>query len=195
MKKINQNNTIFKILIVLTTIITSQAFSQEMTEVEKIPLEQMEKLTSILGEWETVHYEYTEEGNWNKTATSTTVFTKKLKGKLIEEEIRNLTPATGFIVETSITYDQYRSLYRLAAIDDTYGLMDIYEGNLEGKKFVVTNLRAGTHFPSGDGGNIHFRLTFEEINNDNREFLVERSSDEGETWIPMVKNILKRISS
>ena len=174
-------------------MVMPHAYSQEIAEIEKIPLEYMKKLNSILGEWDTVHFEYTDEGEWKKTAISKTIFTKKLKGKLIVEEIRNLKPATGFIVETAITYDQYRHLYRLSAIDDTYGLMDIYEGKLENNTLVVTNLRAGTHFPTKEGGKMHFRLTFEEADHNNREFLVERSSDEGQTWLPMVKNILKRI--
>ena len=71
--------------------------------------------------------------------------------------------------------------------------MDIYEGDfISGDVFQVTNLRAVTNFPTGDGGQMYFRLTFNEINHDTREFLVERSTDNAETWSPMNMNKMTR---
>ena len=109
------------------------------------------------------------------------------------EEISDLVPADVFIVETFITYDQYRKLYRLAAIDDTFGLMDIYEGDfMNDNTLQVTNLRADTNFPTNDGGEMYFRLTFTELDENTREFLVERSSDNGANWQPMNMNKMVR---
>ncbi|WP_438994408.1 hypothetical protein [Pseudemcibacter sp.] len=39
---------------------------------------------------------------------------------------------------------------------------------------------------------MYFRLTFTEIDNDTREFLVERSTDNGMSWSPMNMNKMSR---
>lgn len=179
-------------IFLISFFIYSPFLPAQTPDIEAVPLEKMAKLESILGSWSTVQFSY-ENDAWKQIATSTVTYHKQLKGKLIAEEIRDLKPDNIFIVETFITYDQYRNLYRIAAIDDTFGLMDIYEGDfIATDKFQVTNLRAGTNFPTDDGGEMFFRLTFTEINNDTREFLVERSTDSGKTWSPMNMNKMTR---
>lgn len=181
-----------KILLVLSFIFYSPFIAAQNSDIEKVPLEKMAMLDSIIGNWHTVQYAY-ENNTWKQIATSKAIYSKKLKGKMIAEEIHDLEPDNVFIVETFISYDQYRNLYRIAAIDDTFGLMDIYEGDfISPDKFQVTNLRAGTNFPTEDGGEMYFRLTFTEIDNDTREFLVERSIDNGMSWSPMNKNEMSR---
>jgi len=181
-----------KILFVIAFIFYSPFIAAQTSEIEKVPLEKMAMLDSILGKWHTVQYAY-ENNAWKKIATSQVTYSKKLKGKMIAEEIHDLEPDNVFIVETFISYDQYRNLYRIAAVDDTFGLMDIYEGDfISPEKFQVTNLRAGTNFPTDDGGEMYFRLTFTEIDNDTREFLVERSTDNGMSWSPMNMNKMSR---
>lgn len=183
--------SLFIATILSVIFIFSHVHAQQ--DIEKIPLAKIEKLETLLGTWQTENYAY-QDNNWKQVATSVTTFTLKLKGKLITEEITNLVPNNSFIVETLISYDQYRNTYRLAAIDDTYGLMDIYEGDFTENGIIqFTNFRAGTNFPTADGGDMYFRLTFSEIDRNAREFLVENTVDNGATWTPMNKNILKKV--
>lgn len=179
---------------ILVSVSCIFSYAQAQQNVEKIPLEKMAKFEMLLGSWQTDNYVF-KDGEWAQFATSTTTFSKKLKGKLITEEISDLKPNNSFIVETLISFDQYRDIYRLAAIDDTYGLMDIYEGDfIKDGVIQFTNFRAGTNFPTEDGGDMYFRLTFSEIDKNTREFLVENTVDKGATWSPMNKNILKKIN-
>lgn len=179
-----------KLTFLLFILFSTTTFAQQ--EVERVPLEKMAKLEHLLGHWKTTNFAW-EDNGWKQIATSNVHYFKKLKGKLIAEEISNVMPQDSFIVETFLSYDQYRNTYRLAAIDDIYGLMDIYEGDfIDDKTLQVTNLRAGTNFPTSDGGEMYFRLTFNEINNNTRNFLVERSSDNGQTWQPMNMNKMVR---
>lgn len=185
-----KNITLKALMCLSLFLFSNKLYAQE--DIEKIPLEKMAKFESLLGEWNTTNYFY-EENDWKEVATSHVKYFKKLKGKLVSEEISNVIPAGGFVVESFISYDQYRNVYRLAAIDDTFGLMDIYEGDFENDKiFRVTNLRAGTNFPTSDGGELYFRLTFKEIDANTREFLVEQSNDNGQIWRPMYMNKLTR---
>ncbi len=179
-------------LISLIVLVLFSLNAHAQPEIEKIPLEKMAKLESLLGHWKTTNYAWQDDA-WTEIATTDVHYASKLKGKLITEEISNVVPIDSFIVETFISYDQYRNVYRLAAVDDIYGLMDIYEGDfVDDNNFQLTNLRAGTNFPTADGGEMYFRLTFTEIDQNTREFLVERSADNGATWSPMNMNKMIR---
>jgi hypothetical protein len=95
---------------------------------------------------------------------------------------------SGFAIESTIQYDQNRDLYRLVAMDDTWGNMDIYEGNFgEDGVLRLTNLRSGTSYVAPDGSQTSFRLSFTIHDHDHNEFLVEQTLDSGASWSPMVQ--------
>ena len=94
-----------KLFIFILFILYSPLLFAQTSGVEKKPLEKMAKLDSLIGTWHTVQFSH-ENSSWKQIATSTVTYEKKLKGKLIAEEIHDLKPDNIFIVETFITYDQ-----------------------------------------------------------------------------------------
>ena len=88
-----------KLLILISLFLYSPFLMAQTADVEKIPLEKMAKFKSLLGHWNTVQYSY-ENDAWIQIATSIVTYNKKLKGKLIAEEIHDLMPDNIFIVET-----------------------------------------------------------------------------------------------
>jgi hypothetical protein len=88
----------------------------------------------------------------------------------------------GFDMLQLLTFDQYRNVFRKAAIDDTWGLMDVYEGRIDGDTLVLDNLRSGTTFPTEDGER-YFRLRLE-LRSGERWMRIDASEDGGRSWRP-----------
>lgn len=88
-------------------------------------------------------------------------------------------------LETTFSYDPYRNVYRVSVLDDTFGLMDIYEGRfLEDGILAVSNLRSDTYFPIGaDGERLHFMLRWD-MTDATKQFDVLMTSDGGASWAP-----------
>lgn len=85
-------------------------------------------------------------------------------------------------MRTLFSYDPYRALYRLSVMDDTYGLLDVYEGDFDDAgRLVATNLRADTSYPI-EGGQLHFKLVYDFTHADGHEFNIYLSADRGESW-------------
>jgi len=116
-----------------------------------------------------------------------------LLGDLALREEAQAENLSGFAIESTIQYDQNRDLYRLVAMDDTWGNMDIYEGGFEDDGILrLTNLRSGTSYVVPDGSQTSFRLSFTLIDRNNHEFLVEQTVDSGVNWSAMVAYIRRR---
>ena len=136
----------------------------------------------LLGDWTVVSSEVTEDG-WNEIARTETYFSRSLDDKVIFE-VGAYSTGEEFEVRNYFTWDAFRGVYRIALMDGTHGLMDIYEGDFNDEGvFVMDNVRAGTFFPTGDGGEMAFRFQFV-LKKDAPEFYVDISTDKGATWGP-----------
>lgn len=148
-----------------------------------VPAKEMKKLESLAGNW-TIQSRYTpDEGKtWQSVPPSAVKLGFRQKNLMLAETPLE-TEKPGFHMENFITYDQYRKLYRMAAIDDMWGLMDVYEGTIDGDNLVLTNLKSGTFFPNESSGWRAFRITFE-LKSGERLMIVEKSDDGGKNWHP-----------
>ncbi len=93
---------------------------------------------------------------------------------------------SGAVVRMHLTlsYDQYRDVYRVAVLDDSSGLLDIYEGAVEDGVLRVDNLRADTSYRAG-GVEVHFRLVWD-MSEPVIDYDIDASVDGGETWMPFM---------
>ena len=166
----------FAILILLS------ASSPVMAKPQPV-IEKMQALKVLEGKWD-MQVESTMDGGktWQKAPITQVDIHLAHKGRLLREIPVNPLEK-GFNMETYLSFDQYRNVYRKAAIDDVWGIMDIYEGAIEDNKLVMTNLKGGTTFPMGNDIWRAFRLTIE-LTPDNRKMIIDASDDNGETWKP-----------
>jgi hypothetical protein len=107
---------------------------------------------------------------------------------LLLEELPIKPGKQGFHMNTYLTFDQYRSVFRKAAIDDVWGVMDIYHGNILNDTLVLTNLQSGTLFPVAEGVWRGFRLSVP-LTAGKRIMLIEKSDDHGQTWQPAFRSV------
>ena len=149
----------------------------------KVPHAAMQKLAFMQGDWMSVTEYTADDGkNWQVVAQAPAKVEFRQK-ELMLAELPVDTSTPGFHMETYITYDQYRKVYRKAAIDDAWGLMDMYEGTWQGDKLILDNLKSGTFFPNGDGTWRAFKLTIEK-GEVKRLIHVDKSDDGGKSWQP-----------
>ena len=155
----------------------------EIPEVSKAPLAAMKKLQPLAGDWlMTAEYSADNGETWNKGEPEHIVLSLRQKDLMLHE-VPQETGKPGFHTEMFIAYDQYRKLYRLIAVDDVWGLPDVYEGNIEDGKLVVNNLKSGTFFPIGENVWRGFRITLS-LNADERTMVVDKTDDNGKSWQP-----------
>ena len=134
-------------------VLTSVSCAQEsgIPDVSRKPLQAMQRLAPLAGTWDMTVYVTADDGEtWDATPTQVVDLEFVHKGFTLEEIPTDLA-GPGFHMRTYLTYDQYREVYRKAALDDVWGILDLYEGQIEDGKLVQTNLKSGTLFPVGRG--------------------------------------------
>lgn len=164
------------------------AVSQEadVPQVSIKPLQYMQKLADLAGEWTMTTYLTSDNGDsWNSAGSGPVSLQFVHKGFMLEEIPGDL-ESPGFHMRTMITYDQYRDVYRKAALDDIWGIFDLYEGNMIDGRLVLDNLKSETFFPVENGAWRGFRLTIE-LDAKHRWMMVDQTDDNGESWQPMAK--------
>lgn len=162
----------------------SVSAQNEVPEVSKAPHAAMQKLASWEGKWSsTMRYSADDGATWQVLAPEEHVFAFREKG-LVMTDIPAPKEDGSFQAATYFSYDQYRQEYRIAVMDDTWGVMDIYEGNIEDNKLVLTNLKSGTTFPIGDGVWRGFKLMIDLDGEGDRMFIIHKTDDGGKSWQP-----------
>jgi hypothetical protein len=146
------------------------------------------KLAFLEGSWRAEQATPDGKGGWKATGTSDVVVTKILGGKALQIEAAS----AGFNYLLHLTFDAEQSEFRVSAIDDQSGLLDVYEGAFDGGgALVVSNVAAGTGY-TYLGVHYSNRLRFQPRAESGWEWLVEASSDRGATWRPQLRVLLAR---
>jgi len=155
------------------------SFANEPVDVAK----KMQRLSLLEGLW-TMTVEFTPDKGqtWNTMPSVEVDVSFGHKNRLMREIPINPSEQ-GFNMETYLSFDQYRNVYRKAAIDDAWGIMDIYEGSIKDSYLIMTNLKSGTTFPVSDGKWRAFRLSIQ-LASPQRKMIIDASDDNGQTWHP-----------
>ena len=178
--------------LVLFTSVLSLLFSicthaQQQSDVSSTPRKAMQSLSVMQGEWEsTMSISYDMGSSWQSKPSNKVRVDSKLNGMVLEQ--RNLTPShNGWSIIVNTAYDQYRQQYRHIVMDDVWGMMDVYEGNLDEQgNLVVNNLDSETFFPGINNTWLAFRLVIE-LSECERQTRIQASPNNGETWIPYIR--------
>ena len=149
---------------------------------------QMQRLKVLEGYYSLVVHMSNDSGKtWQQGPAQKVQLRLRHNGLLLEELPLELSGA-GFHMNTYLTFDQYRSVFRKAAIDDVWGVMDIYQGTIVDETLVLTNLESGTLFPVGADTWRGFRLSVP-LTAGERTMLIEKTDDFGQSWQPAFKSV------
>lgn len=148
----------------------------------------------LLGEFQMQLFVPNEDESWQEVGNGVAHYESILGGSFLRKTAVNDFGGTTLTMETTIGFDQKSNQPKLIALDKEYGSIDIYEGNIKADSIEFINLNSGVSFTTKDGKSLYFRLTFYEITETSHKFLVEFSSDEGNTWSPYVKQYCKKVN-
>ncbi|MEM9495991.1 MAG: DUF1579 family protein [Pseudomonadota bacterium] len=169
---------------------SAQALTESVPPTAAEPHNAMKALDALHGEWTSLTEMRGQDGEWQTFSKDLVVFEPLVSGLLLAERHVERISGAGFVLLTSFSYDQYRDLYRTSVVDETFGLMDIYEGDAKDDVLTMTNLRSGTSFPTDDG-EMFFKLRIP-LTGDTRVMDVDVSTDKGETWAPLYRMTYER---
>jgi len=147
------------------------------------PYVMMQKLAPLVGTWSMSRARTMDGGaTWETYPPQLMKVAYRQKAMMLEESVVNVTP-DGFHMLIFISYDQYENVYRQAAVEDYWGLMDISEGMLVDDKLVMTNTEAKTYYPMENDRLRALKITME-LTSPKRVVLLDESYDDGKTWAP-----------
>lgn len=123
----------------------------------------LEKFSPLIGTFDISGVRYTPDGEVPLTPTKSA--TQPIMGGHGLQDMSQIDVGSPELMglQSTITYDQFRNIYRVTLLDDTLGLMDVYEGHFDSDNVLsVTNLRSNTYFPIGPNGEaMHFKLRWD----------------------------------
>ena len=146
----------------------------------------MDRLMQLVGTWFVLGSVWGEDGAWQAGTPTKATIVPIVKGRMLRENGEYSIPGRWFEPETIFSYDPFRHLYRIVTLDETMGLLDVYEGTFEGAHLVLTNERAQTWFVRPDGTSMKFRLTYT-LGKDRVSMLIEESPSDAFQWHPFIK--------
>ena len=143
----------------------------------------MEPLSGLIGRWRVIAWTQSDTGEWTALPPSESRYIPTLAGHFIAAT-GTLNVAAGSLEFTeTFGFDPFQKSYRMTWNDSAVGLMDVYEGTIEDRKLIVTNLESGTFWVTPEGESFAFKLEIElDAPKGRREVRVFQSTDRGKEW-------------
>jgi len=154
--------------------------------------DRMEAFQFLVGEY-TVQGMQPEGDGWVMMGEGVASVYPILGNTFLREELH-----IAFGEESSLTMDNTFGIdsrhqeIRMMAIDEEYGNMDFYKGEIQEGALVFTNLHSDTPFETASGQKLSYRLTYRKLSDQQNESLVEVTTDRGATWQPYLKLVFTR---
>lgn len=169
--------------LLLSLCLSWSAIAGEVPEESLEPYQMMQKLAPLVGTWEMARERTFDGGKtWEAYPSQLMKVEYRQKKMMLEESVVNVTP-DGFHMLIFLSYDQYQNVYRQAAVEDYWGLMDISEGTIVDGNLIMTNTESKTYYPMENDRLRALKVTME-LASPKRVVLLDESYDDGATWSP-----------
>lgn len=96
----------------------------------------------------------------------------------------------GFTNSLILSYDKFRKVYRMVALEDVVGIADLFIGNFEGETLVLSNQSTGTYGPNmrGELEPVRIGINFKGGHPSSMHFEAFRQGN----WVPMMRFTLSK---
>ncbi len=161
-------------------------------QIERAP--GLARVQALLGEWEVEFVSPAGPSDSFVPLRTTSRIVPVLGGRFLQESIRLPTPQGPPIELIGLLgFDQYRRVYRFAWLDDTFGLLDVHEGERQGDSLIVDNVRARTTLRFGEQ-EVFGKMIWSELGLEGFVVASLASLDEGRTWFVQARGRYRRVA-
>lgn len=176
-------------LLAVVATVLAQDKNQAQAPMTITAAPEMKQVASLVGEWEvTGKRRLGPDAPWKEFQTTSTI-TSILNGRFLQErnsipaEIVGIPAAPGSRVEFLIlySYDRVHKVYRVGVLDNVFGLLDIYEGQFDNDRLVVSN--EGTTAIVRGGIKFAGRNTIYNVSPNSFQSDWEETRDGGKIWM------------
>lgn len=155
------------------------------------PAPELDPIARLVGAWE-LHVEQFRPGSedWIVVPSDTSLVWLEMDGRYVRQRLVLRPPGQRpLTTDFLFSFDPWERRYRVAVLDDLFGLLDVFEGTWEGGTLRVDNVESRTFF-SDQGIASRFDLDLEEDRIHVRQWI---SYDEGATWTELYRGSATRI--
>lgn len=157
------------------------------------PAPEVQRLAALAGEWDLHLTQFRPaKGVYEPVPTGPCRVDVLLEGRFVRMTIELRTGPRPIRNDFFWSFDQFQHTYRLAVLDDYFGLLDSHEGAGDGTSITVNNLKAHTVFPTPRGdllAEFQLRIT----GPDGFSLAQRATADEGKTWAPVYRATATRV--
>ncbi len=147
---------------------------------------EMKQLASFEGSWDIVmQHRQMPEQPWEESKASCT-YEYILGGAAMRQHFSGNMLGMPFKGESTFCFHRDNKKWQVTWLDDMFGALSYYEGKWDGEKFVAGNKEIW------QGVEYHSKMTYFNITNDKFEWLMEMSTDDGNTWFATMKSVSTR---
>jgi hypothetical protein len=140
----------------------------------------MDRVAALAGTWEVkVESRSSPRQPWEES-TREALIEPLARGAMLQQ---TYVDQDGTEVVSSLVYDRFREVYRLAAVNGFTTHLDLQEGGFDDEgRLTLSNLETGTEW-TGFGRTFHGRSAIFDLSEDAFQVESEISTDGGENWI------------
>jgi hypothetical protein len=150
----------------------------------------------MVGSWHVLAADVDQAGTIHEASEeSMATIVPLFEGVALQEDVKIRAPGSGHDLLVTYSWEPTINKYRVAILDRAYGILDIYEGDLEGNTLLVDNLATATRFETASGARMAFRLRWEFLSESSFRQTIELTRDEGANWAPFMRNSYRRAST
>jgi len=151
----------------------------------------LEDFAFVEGVWQSQTQFLNEDGSWSVSLEAQATGQTALGGAFYQLDAIVPFPGAVFTMRMVFSYDRFNHVHRLIIFDDINGYTDAYVGLARPNGGVIMdNVRTGTGFPNGEGGQSFARLVLQPTDT-GFEVLADISVDTDEIWIPYMRIVFE----
>ena len=183
-------------LLTVTFALLSSSISPVNAQTTRDPAHVDRLAAKMVGSWHVRAADVDRAGTSHEASNETlSTIVPLFEGVALQEEVQIRPPQGGHDLLVTYSWEPTTDKYRVSVLDRAYGILDIYEGDLEGNTLQVDNLATATRFETAGGARMAFRLTWEFVSETSYRQTIDLTTDEGATWAPFMRSDYRRATA
>lgn len=151
---------------------------------------QFDKIRFLIGDFHVTAFNSDASKGWFQSGQGKASFI--LEDTFITEKVEIIRENESFVMNNTLGCDQEKDSYNMQTLNISSGNMDIFRGAIQNGVLLLTNESSELKMKNDNGDLLQFKLIYKQLSLSENELIIGCSKDNGDTWIPLLKNLYKR---